>query len=376
MRIMLAPDSFKGSLSAEAAAHAMAEGTADAGDSHDLEICPISDGGEGFVAALATAAAGEVRRVEVLGPLGDPVSAAWALLPDRTAVIETAAAAGLTLVPEGERDPLLTSTFGLGQVMVEALDHGCKRIIVGLGGSATNDGGAGLAQALGYRFHDHENRPITTPLSGGGLHQIGRIDAAGRHPRLADTEVVAACDVDNPLTGPRGASVVYGPQKGASKADVEVLDAGLAQLAERLRRELSRDVAGVPGAGAAGGLGAGLLAFADAKLRPGIDLVLDAVDFERRVAGCDLCLTGEGRLDGQSLSGKAILGVCRIAQKHGVPTRALVGSVDDDADILLQHGLTSYHVISRGHPTAYAMAHANTLLREATAALLHEVAGR
>ncbi len=372
MRIMLAPDSFKGSLSAAQAAAAMARGVAAADPAIEVDVCPIADGGEGFVEALASATGGVLRHERVEGPRGRPIDAAWAMLPDGTAVVETAAASGLTLLPVEQRDPARTSTFGTGQLIAAALDAGCQRLIVGLGGSATNDGGTGLAQALGVRFLDTHGRTIDTRMCGGMLGRVASIDMTRLHRRVGQTPVTLASDVTNPLTGPRGASHIYGPQKGATPEQVETLDRDLRHLAEVMRQQLRMDVEATPGAGAAGGLGAGLLAFCGATMASGIELVLDTVGFARRVARCDLCLTGEGRLDGQSLAGKAILGVAKAALRHDVPTIALVGSAADDADATLDHGLAAYRVISAGHDTPYAMRHAAPLLAAAATAVLHE----
>lgn len=369
---MLAPDSFKESLSAEAAARAMAAGIAQVDPLIEIDRCPISDGGEGFVAALSAAANGTAQQTVAAGPLADPVEAAWATLPDQTAVIEMAAASGLERLTPAQRNPLHTTTLGTGQLIAAALERGCRKILVGLGGSATTDGGAGMAQALGVRFFDRDGQRITRPLCGGVLREITRIDTDAVLPALPGTQVQVACDVTNPLTGPTGAAAIYGPQKGATPDQVAQLDDGLRHLARLIREQLKLEVEHVPGAGAAGGLGAGLIAFAGAALTSGIDLVLDATRFAERVAACDLCLTGEGRLDGQSLSGKAILGIARLAESHGVPTIALVGSADHDAAATLNHGLHAYHEISAGHPRKYAMQNAAELLAHKTESVVRE----
>jgi glycerate kinase len=375
MRIILAPDSFKDSLSAEAAAEAMRAGVERAAAAQeagaiDVELCPISDGGEGFVRAMASSGQGQLQRTAVMGPRGAAVEAAWATLPDGIAVIEMAAAAGLELLTPAQRDPTRTTTRGVGQLIAAALKRGGRRILVGLGGSATTDGGAGMAQALGFRFFDRRGQPIDEPMTGGWLHRIHRVDPDSVISALRDARIEAACDVTNPLTGPDGAAAVYGPQKGASPAQVRELDEGLQHLARVMQQQLGVDVDRVPGAGAAGGLGAGLIGFAGGELRRGIDLVLHATRFGDRVARCDLCLTGEGRLDGQSLSGKAILGVADAAARHGVPTVALVGSAADDAGRALEHGLSAFHEISAGHDLAYALQHAAALLAQQTEAVV------
>lgn len=370
MRVMLAPDSFKGSLSAADAARAMAVGIARVVENMHVDHCPISDGGEGFVEAMAAATGGKMRSTAVTGPRGRAVDAAWAVLPDGRAVIEMAAASGLGLLTDDELDPTQTTTFGTGQLVAAALDHGCQRILIGVGGSATSDGGAGMAQALGAQFFDHDGGLITTPLTGGGLASVSHIDLKELRPAIRKCEFIVACDVTNPLTGPTGAAAIYGRQKGATPPQVDELDDNLKHLAAVLRDQHDIDLAALPGGGAAGGLGAGLVAFCGATLRSGIDLVLEGVGFEERVKRCDLCLTGEGRLDGQSLSGKAILGVARVAALHHVPTIALVGRADDDADLTRLHGLTAYHEISSGHPLDYALQNAAQLLTTKTEIVL------
>ncbi len=366
MRIICAPDSFKESISAAAAAAAMARGVRRAVPDAQVDLCPIADGGEGTVEAMLAATGGRRMATVVAGPLGQPVEATWGVLPDGRAVIEMAAASGLALVHADRRDPTRTTTYGTGQLIAAAAKHGCRGILLGIGGSATTDGGCGMAQALGVCFIDDAGRPLDAPLAGGSLQRIARIDAAACR---AVPPITVACDVTNPLTGPQGAACIYGPQKGATSEQVRTLDAGLVHLARLLREQLGRDIESLPGAGAAGGLGGGLVAFLDATLQRGIDLVLDAVDFDRRVRGCTLCLTGEGRLDGQSLSGKACLGVARAAAKHGVPTIALVGCAAPDADRTLAAGLHSYYVIGAGLPADESMRRASELLERAAAAL-------
>jgi len=339
MRIVIAPDSFKESLTAPEAAAAIAAGVRDVAPDAGVDLCPMADGGEGTVEALVAATDGQRRTTTVTGPLGAPVEARWGVLGDgETAAIEMAEAAGLHLVPRDRRDPTKTTTRGVGELIRAALDAGCRRLIIGIGGSATTDGGAGMAQALGVRFLDRAGRIIETPLSGGALDEIERIDLADRDGRLAAAEVRVACDVTNPLTGPRGAAAIYGPQKGATPEQVKQLDRNLAHLARLVATEADQ-----PGAGAAGGLGFGLVAFADARLERGVELVLDAVRFDDRLADADLVLTGEGKLDGQSIEGKTCLGVAQRAAGHGVKTIALVGFAAEDATLCLEHGLHGYH---------------------------------
>ncbi len=367
MRVICAPDSFKESMSAAHAADAMARGIATLGLPIEVDRCPVSDGGEGFVAAMQAAAEGQPRRTRVTGPIGEPIDADWARLPDGTAVIEMAAASGLERVPPAQRDPLRTTTFGTGELIRAALDAGCARILLGIGGSATCDGGAGMAQALGVVFHDAQGHAIDRAMTGGLLMRIQRIDASRLDPRLRGTEILVACDVTNPLTGPDGAAAVYGPQKGATPAAVKQLDAGLAHLATLLGRDPM-----MPGGGAAGGLGYGLVACLGARLGRGIDLVLDACRFDQRVRTADLCLTGEGRLDGQSLAGKAVIGVAQAAAKHGVPTIALVGSAGDGAPRTLDAGLRAYRVIGEGLSVEESIRRGPELLAQAAAAVARD----
>jgi glycerate kinase len=340
MRLVIAPDSFKDCLSASAVCDAVAQGARRADPEIEIFAIPMADGGQGTLDSVLRATGGRRQSVEVVGPLGEPVVAALGFLDDgQTAIFEMASASGLELVPVDKRDACTSTTFGTGQLLVAALDAGARRVLVGIGGSATNDGGAGLAEALGYRLLDRQGKPI--PRGGGGLDRLERIDAAGRHPRIGQVAVEVACDVTNPLTGPTGASAVYGPQKGASPEQVERLDRNLAHLAAVVRRDLGLDVEHMPGAGAAGGLGAGLVAFAGARLARGVELVLDAVRFRERVQGADLCITGEGALDAQTAYGKTAYGVARACREAGVPCVALVGAVRGDLTVLFNAGLTA-----------------------------------
>ncbi|MGB6896161.1 MAG: glycerate kinase [Dehalococcoidia bacterium] len=331
LRVLIAPQEFKGSLSARAAARAMAQGLRRALPDALLDILPVADGGPGTVEALVEAASGDLREITAQDPLGRPVQAAWGLLPDGTAVIEMAAASGLSLLTAAERDPRRASTYGTGQLIRAALDTGCQRIIVGVGGSATNDGGAGAAQALGARLLDAQNKEL--PPGGAALARLARIDASSLDQRLADCQVLVATDVTNPLCGAEGASMVYGPQKGADPELARQLDAALAHYARVLQRNLGVDVAERPGAGAAGGLAAGLVAFAGAEIRSGFELVAEAVGLRERLREADLALTGEGRLDLQTGYGKTTAGVAGLAREAGVPVIALVGGLAEGYDV-------------------------------------------
>ncbi|MGQ9651593.1 MAG: glycerate kinase [Phycisphaerae bacterium] len=374
MRIVVAPDSFKEALPAQQVCEAIARGIRRARPDATIDLLPMADGGEGTVDALVAATNGQLRESTVTGPLGEPVRARWGLLGDDsgTAVLEMAAASGLGLVSPDRRDPLLTTTFGTGELIVAALNSGARRILIGIGGSATNDGGTGAAQAIGVRFIDRDGQVLADGLSGGRLNLIARIDPASRDRRIDRVPIEVACDVDNPLCGPRGAAAVYGPQKGANAETARILDANLAHLADVIQRDLGMQVRDVPGAGAAGGLGAGLLVFFGAKLRPGIQMVMDALRFSERIAGADLIITGEGRLDRQSMMGKLIEGVGRAAKSSGVPIIALVGSIGQGADKALEV-LDSYHCINPPNaPLAEAFPRTAIRLEQTAARVLSE----
>jgi len=335
MRIVVAPNAFKGSLSALAAAKAIADGIRLADPDADLTLVPIADGGDGTVDALVAGADGQHRVLRVGGPLTDPVDADYGVIDGgKTAVIEMAKAAGLALVPQDKRDPRVTTTYGVGELLQQAYEGGARHFIVGIGGSATNDGGAGMAQALGYHLLDAQGHEL--PPGGLALQNLARIHVGGVHANWNDAQVDVACDVTNPLTGPSGASAVYGPQKGATPEMVAELDAALKHFAEIIRRDLGVDVESLPGAGAAGGLGAGLVAFTGARLRPGAEMVLEALKLDDRIKGADLVITGEGRLDSQTARfGKGPAAVARHARKAGIPVVALAGGIADEAELAL-----------------------------------------
>ena len=338
MKVVIAPDSYKGCLSALEVAKAMERGVLSVFPSAEVRKIPIADGGEGTVAALVTATNGQLRQTEVTDPLGNKIIAHWGVLGDgRTAVIEMAAASGLPLVPKEKRDPRVTTTYGTGELIKAALADGLAKIIIGIGGSATNDGGTGMARALGVRFLDAAGQEVAA--GGGSLAEICQIDTTGLDPRLKNTEIVVACDVDNPLCGTRGASAVFGPQKGATPEMVQQLDAGLAKYASCARQATGRDVAEKAGAGAAGGLGAGLMFFTPAQLKPGVEIVLDAVGFSDIVRDADFVITGEGRTDFQTAFGKAPVGVAKVAKTHGVPVFCISGGLGEGADDVLAQGI-------------------------------------
>jgi glycerate kinase len=369
MRILVAPDSFKGSLSALGVAEAMERGIHAVFPEAEVLKVPIADGGEGTVEALVAATRGRRMHADVRGPLGESVRAYWGISGDgSTAFIEMASASGLPLVPKERRDPRLASTFGTGQLMRAALDAGLRKLVVGIGGSATNDGGAGMARALGVGFLDAQGGPL--PEGGTALARLARIDLSGLDPRLADAEILVACDVENPLCGPRGASAVYGPQKGATPEMVQELDAALAVFAGVAATATGREVAQIPGAGAAGGLGAGLLFFTPATLRPGVEIVLETTDFETLVQGVDLVITGEGRTDSQTAMGKAPVGVAAVARRHGIPVICLSGGLGDGAEEVLAHGINALATIVPQPMTLEACMEQGAALVEAATARL------
>lgn len=325
MRILIVPDSFKGSLSSIQVGQQLQAGLQSVLPDAEFRLLPVADGGEGTVEAVASAAGGTFYTARVTGPLGHPVSARYAVLPDGTAVLEMAQASGLPLVPPALRDPGKTTTRGTGELMAAALDQGYRRLLIGIGGSATNDGGAGMARALGARFLDRAGRDL--PEGGAALDQLDRIDLSGLDPRLKEVSILVASDVTAPLWGPEGASLVFGPQKGASPEQAAGLDLCLAHYGRVLEDTFHRPLADLPGAGAAGGLGAGLMAFCGAQLRPGIDIIFDLLHLEQEAARADLILTGEGRIDATSATGKLLSGIGRLALRYHKPAVAFAGAV-------------------------------------------------
>ncbi len=371
MHILIAPDKFKGSLSAPAAARAMERGVLAACPEANVDLAPMADGGEGTVDALVVATGGTYQTITVRNALGEPISARFGILGDgQTAVIEMASASGLAIIPAQSRDPLTTTTYGTGELLRAAVECGVQRVIVGIGGSATNEGGAGFAQALGYRLVDSKGEDL--PVGGGSLERLAAIQKTSSITRLENVTIEVACDVDNPLCGPRGATAVFGPQKfnpahPATPAQLSRLDANLARLASVIEADLGFSVTELPGAGAAGGLGAGLVAFAGGRLRPGIQIVIEAVQLRSRLSGADLCLTGEGALDASSAGGKTPVGVARLCRELGVPCLALAGTIGDGAPALLLQGIDAYFSICH-KPMALEMAvgQAESLLSAAT----------
>lgn len=370
-QIVIAIDSFKECLQAPEVAAAIARGVKRCCLDTDIVLVPLSDGGEGLVRALVAAVGGREIVSTVHGPLGDPVEAKWGILSDNeTAVIEMAQASGIGLVEPKKRNPLKATTYGTGELIKSALDAGCSRIVVGLGGSATVDGGAGMAQALGAKFLDSDGYVLEAePVS---LEKLDRVNLDGIDPRLKETEILVACDVSNPLCGPKGAAAVYGPQKGATPEMVTRLDKVLGHIADLLEEKTGCEVKTLPGAGAAGGMGAGLVGFLGAKLCSGIDLVIDLVGLEAILATeVSLVITGEGEINYQTIYGKVPVGVARVAKKYNVPVVALAGSLGPGAEIVYQHGINGLMSIQPGPMTLeYSMKNAAVLLEDAAERLM------
>lgn len=343
-KIVVIPDSFKGSMSSDEVCHTISDVFKRRVKGIEVVAIPVADGGEGSVDAFLKALGGQKITAIVQGPYGEEREAFYGILPDGTAVIEMAAAAGLTLV-EGNLNPLTATTYGLGQLMLHALDSGCKKLIVGMGGSATNDGGAGAAAAVGVRFINKNGGDFVP--TGGTLVEVADIDISAIDPRIGKTAIIAMADIDNPLTGPEGAAHIFGPQKGATPTMIEQLDAGLVNFADVIEKSLGKKLATYPGAGAAGGLGAGMMAFFGATLQMGIDTVLELVEFEKVAQDANLIITGEGKLDEQSLRGKVVVGVAEKAKKLKAPVLAVVGDADLPLEALRRYGIAAVFSINR-----------------------------
>ncbi|MFB4164430.1 glycerate kinase [Alteribacillus sp. JSM 102045] len=359
MKIVIAPDSFKESMTALEAAQSIEKGFKEyIGENLTSEIIPMADGGEGTTRSMADALNGTIYTKTVTGPDGSKVEASYAILHDtNTAVMEMAEASGIGLTVKEKRNPLKATTYGTGELIKAALDQGVEKIILGIGGSATNDGGAGMVQALGGKLLDGNNNDLEA--GGEALSQLRKIDLSGLDKRLKHTNIVTACDVNNPLTGPNGASAVYGPQKGADDRMVKILDDALHHYAEVIKSELEMDVENLPGAGAAGGLGAGLTAFLNASLEPGIDIVLKEANFYERVKGADLIITGEGKIDHQTVFGKTPVGVAKAsAESTSAPVIALCGQLGEGYEAVFSHGITAAFSIMPG-PESVETAMAN-----------------
>jgi len=370
MRVVIAPQALKGSLTAEEVGQAIALGVRAVYPQAHIDVIPVADGGEGTVQALVDATGGELAWQTVTGPLGAPVSAFFGLLGDgRTAAIEMAASSGLPLVPPTQRNPRLTTTYGVGELLLAAIERGRRHFIIGIGGSATNDGGAGMAQALGASLLTEQGTAIAR--GGAALTTLSRISLEQLDPRLQECTFEVACDVTNPLCGPTGASAVYGPQKGATPEMVQELDAALDHYARILERDLGQLVRDMPGAGAAGGLGAGLIAFLHATLQPGAQLVLEAVKLESYIREADLVITAEGQIDAQTAYGKSVGAVATLAKRSGLPVLALAGGLGSGYQKVYELGVDGVTVLPSGPMTlSYSMEHAATLAANATERML------
>lgn len=346
MKIVIAPDSFKESLTALAVAEAIGEGFRRILPQAQYRLVPMADGGEGLVQSIVDATQGEKFSTQVTAPLGNKVSASWGMTGDgQSAVIEMAEASGLHLVPTDKRNPLISTSYGTGELISTALDKGLRRIILGIGGSATNDGGVGMLQTLGAKFVDKTGKSLS--FGGAALADLAQIDMSGLDPRLQETRIEVACDVDNPLCGEHGASAVFGAQKGATKADIQRLDAALRHFAEQVQAQLGIDIQTPKGAGAAGGMGGGLMLLPQVRLRSGVQMVIEAVDLAAAIADADIVVTGEGRMDGQSVHGKTPIGVAKLAKSAGKPVIAIVGSLREDYPAVYEAGIDAVFPIIR-----------------------------
>lgn len=366
MKIVIAPQEFKESLRGIEIARAMREGVIRVWPDAETELVPVADGGDGTLQSLVDASGGDIMSATVDDPLGRPIDAIWGALGDgQTAVIEMARSSGLAILTPEERNPLITTTYGVGELMLQALDAGYRHLIIGIGGSATNDGGAGMAQALGVRLLDADGNELAR--GGGALSELDRIDVSSLDPRLSDTTIDVACDVNNPLCGETGASAIFGPQKGADPKTVKYLDAALHRFGELLERDLGQDVMVVPGAGAAGGLGAGLMAFTNARLRPGADIVIDALDLDARLEGASLVIVGEGQTDRSTIFHKAPVAVAQRAKVQGTPVIAISGSLGDGYQQVHEHGIdAAFSILDCCMTLEDAMAETAELVTKAT----------
>jgi len=365
MRIAVAMDSFKGSLSSLEAGYAVKAGIILADPTAAVTVCPLADGGEGTVQALRNSLGGRWVDVSVRGPLGEPVNAGYCLLPDGTALLEMASAAGLPLVAPEQRNPLHTTTYGVGQLIRDAIEKGCRNFIVGIGGSATNDGGTGMLTALGFAFLDADGHPIAPGAK--GLAQLHRICAEHVLPELSRCRFRIACDVNNPLCGETGCSAVYGPQKGATAEAVADMDRWLENYARLAAAVSSKADPDFPGAGAAGGLGFAFLSFTDAVLESGADIILEQTGLEQQIRNADVVITGEGRLDGQTAMGKGPMAVAALAKKYGKPTIALCGCIGEDAEVCNDYGIDAYFPVLQSVTTLEEALNPDTARQNLTA---------
>jgi glycerate 2-kinase len=373
VKIIIAPDSYKGSLTAKEVSDSIERGIRKVYSDAQIEKVPMADGGEGTVQSLVDGTGGRIIKVRVKDPLLRDVDSFYGILGDgKTAVIEMAAASGLPLISEDEQNPMKTTTYGTGELIKHALDKGCTNIIIGIGGSATNDGGAGMVKALGVKLLDKKNEDVG--FGGGSLEKIHSIDISGMDPSIKDCKVIAACDVDNPLCGPSGASYVFGPQKGADEEMVRLLDRNLANYAQVVKKDLGIDIMDLPGSGAAGGLGGGLMAFLNANLKRGIDIVIETTRLEEKMKDADLVITGEGMIDFQTAFGKTPFGVAKIAKSYGIPIIAIAGGIGADAESLYEKGFDSiFSIVPKPIPLKESMSEGSTLLEKAAERVMRAV---
>ena len=373
MKIIVAPDSYKGSLSAKEVADAIEKGLKKVDETIEVVKVPMADGGEGTVQSLVDASNGKLVTLKVMDPLMREIDSFYGILGDgTTAVMEMAAASGLPLIKKEEKNPWKTTTFGTGQLIKHALDMGCRSIIMGIGGSATNDGGCGMAMALGVKFLDKEGNEVG--FGGGSLGLIHSIDVSGLDERIKECTIVAACDVDNPLVGLKGASHIFGPQKGADTEMVLALDKNLQHYGKLVEEALGVSLLNYPGAGAAGGLGGGLLAFLGASLKSGIDIVIDTTKLEEIMKGADLVITGEGMIDYQTLHGKTPYGVARAASKQNIPVIAIAGGIGNNIEVLYDHGFTSiFSIVDKPMTLDEAIENCDALLQSVAERVLRTV---
>lgn len=353
MKVVIAIDSFKGSVSSLEAGEAAKNGVLDVYPDADVSVMPLADGGEGTVETLVYGLGGEMVNTDVTGPMGEKINCSYGII-NGTAVMEMAASSGLPLVPPDRRNPLLATTYGVGDMIKDAVNRGCHDFIIGIGGSATNDGGMGMLQSLGVKFLDKDGKE--TGIGGKYLADVADVDMSGLMPELKDCVFNIACDVDNPLCGERGASRVYGPQKGASENDIKFLDSALRNFSKITKKKLGVDCAETPGSGAAGGLGYGFMAYLGGELKPGVEIVLDAIGMDKAMEGADFVITGEGRIDSQTAMGKAPAGVAKRAKKAGAIVIGVAGCVTDDAYLCNSEGIDAiFPVIDKAMPLEEAM---------------------
>ena len=366
MKIVVAPQAFKGSLSATEVGNSMIKGIENVIENSTNLLVPVADGGDGTLETLVESSQGKINSIKVTGPLGEQQNSAWgALGKNKTAIIEMARSSGLALVPINKLNPLISTTYGLGEVILDALDQGYRDFIIGIGGSATNDAGAGMAQALGIKLLDSNGNELS--FGGESLSKLNSIDVGGIDTRIKESNFAIACDVNNPLTGPEGASAIYGPQKGATPEMVNTLDQALTNFAEIVEKDLGIKINDVEGSGAAGGLGGGLIAFLNGKLRKGVDIVLDFVDIDKALTNTNLVITGEGQLDFQTIYNKAPIGVARRAKHLGIPVIAISGSLGENFSVVHEHGIdAASSIVSKPMTLEEASKNAPELISAAT----------